>query len=247
MGRQTAALRGVSERTDLHIVVGTGLYRLRYYDVDWVDARSIDDIAAWMESEIVDGIDGTGVKAGIIGEIGFDEFLTPREERVFRAAARAQRRTGVPITTHAARWPIGHVQLDILESEGADLRAVIVGHSDSVTSPTWYSRSDAYAYHESLAKRGCFVAFDHFGGWATKYDDLRAADYVAHLMNGGFGSQVLVSQDICFKSALRMHGGNGYAYLLTEIVPRLRKLGLSDDALHMLLVDNPRRALEGIM
>jgi phosphotriesterase-related protein len=246
MGRQTTALVGVSEKTGLHIIVGTGLYRLQYYDLDWVDRNSIGEIAAWMVSEIEDGIDGTQIRAGIIGEIGCDEFITPREERVFRAAARAQRQTGVPITTHAARWPVGHAQLDVLESEGADLRSVIVGHSDSVASPNWFSREDAHAYHESLANRGPFIAFDHFGGWASPHDDQRSMDYVLNLVRKGLTAQVLVSHDVCFKSGLRMHGGNGYDYLLTTIVPQLRDRGLSDEALQTILVENPRRALSGV-
>lgn len=245
LGRQPEALRAVSERTGLHIITGTGMYRHQYYDHDWVDRNSVGAIANWMTSEIDDGIEGTGVRAGIIGEIGCDEYITAHEERIFRASARAQQRTGVAISTHAARWPVGHAQLDLLEAEGADLRRVIVGHSDSVTSPTWFSRSDATDYHESLARRGPFVAFDHFGGWATPADDQRAMDYVVHLVKQGFVSQVLVSQDICFKSSLHVSGGNGYDYLLTVIVPKLRERGIADDVLQTILVDNPRRALAG--
>src|SRR5206468_9738603 len=89
------------------------------------------------------GADGTDVRSGIIGEIACDRVIAAAEERSFRAAARAHNRTGITISTHAARWPIGHAQLDIFEQEGVDLRRVIVGHSDTVHDG---------AYHLALAE-----------------------------------------------------------------------------------------------
>lgn len=245
MGRRPADLRAVSERTGLHVIAGTGLYRHQYYDAAWIDQQSVSQLAEWIERELTEGIEDTGVRAGIIGEIGCDEFITAQEERVFRAAARAQKRTGVAISTHAGRWPVGHVQLDLLEEEGVDPRRVIIGHCDSVASSSWNDRSDAMKYHETLAARGAWVSFDHFGSWGSEHDDRVAIDYVMNLVSKGLASQVLLSHDVCFRSSLHAHGGNGYDFIPVTVVPRLRAAGLVEAVLHTLLVENPARALTG--
>ena len=245
MGRRPEALRKVSEETGLHIIAGTGLYRHQYYDADWVDCHSADDISAWMVQELEEGIEGTGIRAGIIGEIGCDEYITAQEERVFRAAGRAHLRTGITVSTHAARWPVGHMQLDVLEEEGVEPRRVVLGHCDTVTAPGWNSTKNAEEYYESLIRRGAFVSFDHFGAWASEYDDTRAIEHVVKIVDKGFAEHVILSQDVCFRSTLHAHGGNGYDYLLTDVVPRLREAGMSENTIRTILVDNPRRALTG--
>ena len=245
MGRQPQQVQQVSEATGLNIVVGTGVYRHPYLDSEWVDQNSVDQLARWMVDEIEVGIEGTGIRAGIIGEIGCDAFLTAHEERVFRAAARAHLRTGVTISTHAARWPVGHVQLDLLEEEGVSPCRVIIGHCDSVSDAGWMSSDDVIDYHESLIRRGAFVSFDHFGTAASSFDDVRALEYVVALIDKGLTRHILLSQDVCFQSSLRARGGNGYDFLLTRIVPQLRKQGVSDETVSTILITNPRQALTG--
>src|SRR5215475_1005268 len=131
IGRDPAALRRVSEATGLSIVMGCGHYRDPYLDRDWFDRTAVDAIADQIVLDITDGVRGTGVRAGIIGEIGADRlYISAAEERSFRAAARAHLRTGLTISTHAARWPVGLEQLQLLTEEGADPRRVIIGHAD---------------------------------------------------------------------------------------------------------------------
>src|SRR5262249_23483894 len=130
IGRDPAALRRVSEATGMAIVMGCGHYRDPYLDRDWFDRMAVDDIAAELVREIEEGVRGTGVRAGMIGEIGADRaWISAAEERSFRAAARAHRRTGLTITTHAARWPVGLAQVALLTEEGVDPGRIIVGHT----------------------------------------------------------------------------------------------------------------------
>ncbi|MBA2275673.1 MAG: phosphotriesterase, partial [Chloroflexi bacterium] len=129
LGRQPTALRAVSEATGVHIVMGTGYYREPYLDRPAVDRRTVDELAEEIVRDIEEGVEGSDVRAGVIGEIACDRWLTSAEERCFRAAARAHRRTGLTITTHAARWPVGLAQLDLLAEEGVDPRRVIIGHA----------------------------------------------------------------------------------------------------------------------
>jgi phosphotriesterase-related protein len=237
IGPNPAGLRKVSEATGIKIVMGVGHYREPYLDKEWFDRTSVDAIADLIVHDIVEGVGDTGIRGGIIGEIGADKwYVSALEERSFRAAARAHRRTGLTITTHAARWPVGRAQVDLLMDEGVDPRRIIVGHSDTVPDP---------AYHEELARRGCFVEFDTIRGSMGSWDLERITGYVMALLERGLGDRILLSHDTFLRSQLHVNGGSGYDYILTSFVPRLRNAGLGDSEIQMLMVDNPRRALTG--
>jgi phosphotriesterase-related protein len=227
-----AGLRAMSERTGLHIVRGAGFYRRAYFPPE-LDALSTDAVADLIVRDIEQGTDG--VRAGIIGEIGCDRYLSAVEERSFRAAARAHHRTGLTITTHAARWPVGVPQLDLLAEERVDPRRVVVGHCDMVPDP---------AYHLEVANRGAFVELDTVQG-ESDYDTRCRVAWVRNLAEHGFLDRVLLSQDVCLRSNLRSLGGSGYAYVPTAFADHLRTAGFDDSDLRTLLVDNPRRALTG--
>ena len=236
LGRNALGLKRISEATGVRIVMGTGHYRDPYLDREWFDRMTAAQIADLMVAEVEEGIDGSGVRAGIIGEIGADKrYVSAVEERSFRAAALTQKRTGLTITTHAARWPVGREQLRILVEAGADPRRVIVGHCDTVPDT---------AYHEELARGGSFVQFDCIQGENTFLVD-RVSSYILNLLGRGFGQSILLSHDICLMSNLSVSGGCGYDYIPTRFLPVLRDKGVSDADIEMLTVDNPRRALTG--
>jgi len=236
IGRDPAALRRVSEATGISIVMGCGHYRDPYLDRGWFDRTPVDAIADEIVRDITEGVRGTGVRAGIIGEIGADRrYISAAEERSFRAAARAHLKTGLTISTHAARWPVGLAQLKLLAEEGVHPGRVIVGHTDSVPIPE---------YHLALVEQGCYISFDSIGT-GSSYDTHRAVDYVLDLVRAGFGSQILLSHDVCLRDHLRATGGCGYAYLLTEFLPLLTAAGLDQDQVRAFVTDNPRAALAG--
>jgi predicted metal-dependent phosphotriesterase family hydrolase len=237
IGRDPAALRRVSTATGISIVMGCGHYRDPYLDRGWFDRTAVDAIAEELVRDITEGVRGTGICAGIIGEIGSDRgYISAAEERSFRAAARAHRQTGLTISTHAARWPVGTAQLGLLAEEGVDPRRVIVGHADSIPVP---------GYHLALVKQGCYVSFDSIGT-GSPYDTERAVSYVLELVRAGFGAQILLSQDVCLRDHLRACGGCGYAFLLTDFLPRLTAAGLDPEQVRSFVTGNPRAALTGI-
>jgi predicted metal-dependent phosphotriesterase family hydrolase len=236
IGRDPAALRRVSEATGISIVMGCGHYRDPYLNRDWFDRTPVGAIAEEIVRDLTEGVAGSGIRAGIIGEIGADRgYISAAEERSFRAAARAHLRTGVTINTHAARWPVGLAQLRLLAEEGVDPRRVIVGHTDSVPVP---------GYQLDLVRQGAYVSFDSIGT-GSPYHTRRAAEYVLDLVRAGFGSQILLSHDICLHDHLRAAGGCGYAYLLTEFLPMLAAAGLDQEQVRAFTTDNPRAALTG--
>lgn len=236
IGRDPAALRRVSEATGVTIIMGCGHYRDPYLNRDWFDQHTVDAVADELVADIEEGVRGTGIRPGIIGEIGADKwYISAAEERSFRAAARAHARTGLTISTHAARWPVGLEQLKLLAEEGVDPRRVIIGHADTVPSP---------GYHLELARQGCYVSFDSIGT-GTRYDLGRAVDYVMALVRAGFGAQVLLSHDVFLRGHLRADGGCGYGYLLTDFLPMLAAAGLDPEETRALVTANPRAALTG--
>ena len=131
--RDPEALLRVSEATGLHIVMGTGYYQRVYHPVD-MDQRSVEDLAEVIVNDVTEGVGGTGIRSGIIGEIGVNGGpIRPNEEKSIRAAGLASLITGAPISLH--RGGVGserHRTLDILEEVGVDLERVILGHSDEI-------------------------------------------------------------------------------------------------------------------
>jgi len=239
VGRDPAWLARVSEASGLHVVMGAGWYRDAYYPAEaLIDRRSVDALADEIVREAEEGVGDTGVRPGIIGEIGTDKpWVSPREERVHRAAARAARRTGLAITTHAVQSTVGLDQLDLFEAEGADLSRVVVGHADSNPSPD---------YHHAIVERGAMIQFDFLGMSFTpleRHGEGRIVEAICELLGAGHVERVLLSQDVCHDSQLSRYDGNGYTYLARTFLPRLREAGVSDAEIETMTVANPRRLL----
>ncbi|MDR7522799.1 MAG: phosphotriesterase-related protein [Armatimonadota bacterium] len=233
IGRNPVGLQRVAERTNLHIVMGTGWYRQPFYPPQ-VDRMSTLALADQMIRELTEGVDGIGIRAGIIGEIGAHlDYLAAQEERVLRAAARAHRATGAPITTHASMYPVGLAQLEVLREAGADPARVIVGHCDT------YLDTD---YHLAILRQGAYVQFDTVGRLHMNPDE-RRADALVALVRAGWATRLLLSSDRCHRSDLHAFGGGGYDIVFTKFFQLLRERGLSDGDLDLLTVENPRRAL----
>jgi len=239
VGRDPEWLAGLSRATGLHVVMGSGWYRGAHYPAEaLVDRRSVEALADVIVRDATVGVGESGIRAGIIGEIGTDKpWLSAQEERVHRAAARAARRTGLTITTHAVQSTVGLDQLDVFEAEGADLSRVVIGHADS---------NPSLEYHLAIAERGATVEFDFLGMSFTpleRHGEGRIVDILRELLSRGFVEQILLSQDVCHDSQLRRYGGNGYTYLAESFLPRLRDAGVSEDEIRTITVDNPRRLL----
>jgi phosphotriesterase-related protein len=233
MGRRPGSLRRISGATGLHIIMGTGWYRQPYYPAE-IDRLSTNALADRMICELTEGVEGTNIRAGIIGEIGVNlDYATAQEERVLRAAARAQRATGAPLTTHASMHPVGLVQLGILAEEQVDFSRVIIGHCDT------YLDLD---YHLAVLKSGAYVQFDTIGRVHMQPDAWRAQALVK-LLRRGWGERLLLSSDRCHRSDLHAFGGAGYDVVFTHFFARLRELGVSQHEIDLMTSENPRRVL----
>ena len=239
VGRDPGWLAGIARATGLHLVMGSGWYRGAHYPAETlVDRRSVDSLADEIVRDATEGVADTGIRSGIIGEIGTDKpWLSAQEERVHRAAARASRRSGLAITTHAVQSTVGLDQLAIFEAEGADLSRVVIGHADS---------NPSLDYHLAIVGRGATVEFDFLGMTFTpleRHGEGRIVDNLRELLARGHVERILISQDVCHDSQLRRYGGNGYTYLADTFLPRLRAAGVSESEIRTITVDNPRRLL----
>ena len=239
IGRNPKALREISERTGLNVVMGAGYYLEGAHPPE-VKAMTAADIADQITDEAVNGVDGTGIRIGLIGEIGVSADFTSEEEKVLRGAARAAARTGLPLSVHLPGWERhAHRVLDVAESEGCAASRVILCHMN----PSF----DDKPYQHSLARRGAMLEYDMIG-MDFFYADQQAqcpsdednARAIRGLIDDGWTDRVLMSQDVFLKMMLTRFGGFGYAYILRHFVPRLRRHGVTDAQVHRMLVDNPR-------
>ncbi|MEA1844189.1 MULTISPECIES: phosphotriesterase family protein [Agrobacterium] len=243
IGRNPLALRRISEATGLNIVMGAGYY-LASSHPEKVAALSIDDIANEIVHEALQGVDGTGVKIGLIGEIGVSSDFTPEEQKSLRGAARAQARTGLPLMVHLPGWlRLGHRVLDVVEQEGADVSHTVLCHMNP--------SHDDLGYQGELAGRGAFIEYDMIGMDFFYADqqvqcpsDDEAAKAIVQLVERGYLDRILLSHDVFLKMMLTRYGGNGYAYILKHFLPRLKRHGLDDLTLQTLMRDNPRSVFQ---
>ena len=236
IGRQPEKLRAISQRSGVNVVMGCGWYREPYYPAaDVIDQRSTDELAEVLVREIEEGVGETGVKPGIIGEIGANNaWLTAQEERVHRAAARAQLRSGLALTTHSPWSDVGLKQLRVFEEEGVDPNRVVIGHCCA------YPVLD---YYLAIVARGAYVAFDNIGQFDIPGYQDRVTALLLELLERGHAERVLLSHDVWNVRAFAFAGGTGYGHIGARYLPELRERGVDEATIRTITVDNPRRVL----
>lgn len=236
--RDIPAIVRAAEAAGINIVLGSGWYQKLFHPEDMND-RTVESLTDEIIRDIADGIPGTGVRSGIIGEIGVNgDPITPNEVKNIRAAARASVATGAAISFHSPpRKDEKRAVLDIVEEEGADLTRVILGHSCHM--------ADDLPYTLSLLERGVCVQFDTLGVVKTTEigRDHIVATTIPHLIDAGHADRILLSQDVCWKIHLKKYGGAGYTYIQETFLPYLESLGVAPSDLHRIMVQNPKRLL----
>ncbi len=239
IGRDPLGLRDISERAGLNIVMGSGWYVHPYHDESKADA-SADELCEELVAEFADGVGDSGVKPGIIGEIGVSPKFTDAEKLRLRAACRAQRRAGVPLVIHLPGWQRRAFEvLDIvLDDEGVAPEAVVLCHMDPSGEDPGYQRA--------VAERGVWLEFDMIGmlywfaGEGQSPAPHRTADAIAALVRDGH-ERILLSHDFGSKSRWTRFGGSGIGYVPRLFLPRLERQGVPAGVVAKLMTMNPRR------
>jgi phosphotriesterase-related protein len=215
MGRDVNFLRQVSMKSGVPIVAGGGFYSQPFYPKE-ISAMSEERILKALLKQVDDDT------LGVFGEIGSWDEITADERKVFRAIGKAHVATNLPIFTHTGiPGKSALEQLDILEDAGVKPERVVIGHLGNLV--------DANVYvHKAICRRGAFVGFDRQG-----LNDAQQVPMVMALIDAGFAGHLMFSSD----------ASSGYAKTLTVFLPKLKAAGISDQVLHGIMVDNPRRFL----
>lgn len=234
IGRNPLAIQRISKTTGVHVVMGSGWYREKVCPA-CVFRKSPDQLAAVIAKDIEEGTDGTGVKAGVIGEIGAERYyITPAQERMFRVAARAHHRIGAPVVTNTTHFgELAMEQIALLKEEGVKADRICISHVGER-----HSIEDLLP----IADTGAYLSVDHVG-YTEFGSDASQADNVAAMVARGYAGQMMLGQDICRMSMLHATGGAGYDHLLRRFVPMLQERGVAQSAISAMLADNPARFL----
>lgn len=245
LGRDPLALARISRATGLNIVMGSGHYVPSFRPADIAD-RSEESITERLVRDITLGVSETGIKSGLIGEIGNVHPSDDIQRKVLRASAQGQVETGAPILIHPGIEDTSSGEiLDVLVKAGADPKNVVMGHLD-------YSVRD-WGRLKALAESGCFIELDTFGyeitgtiEWGNEVPiptDAERIETIEFLVDEGFGDQVTLAQDVRLKVMAAAGGGKGYAHVLENIVPRMRARGFTAAQIDAFLIHNPARAM----
>ena len=239
-----AALERVSRSSGVHIVAGCGYYTEPFQDPAFAES-SIDALAAGMIRDVAEGVGETGIKAGIIGEIGCSGRWTEVERKVMRAAVFAQQETGAAITIHPPRFPFPVSEVvEVVREAGGDVGRTIIGHIDR----TIFDQTTLFR----LADTGCVIEYDFFGIEASYYpfqeeidlpNDGMRLELIRSLVARGHVRQVLISQDICTKTRLVRFGGHGYGHIFRNVVSSMRRKGFDEKDIRIILEETPRALL----
>lgn len=257
-GANVALLQEISRRAAINVVTGTSVY-LEAFSPDWAVHASVEEMTDRFVLDATEGIGGTAVRAGVLGEQATSlGTITPHERKCLIAAGRAARRTGLALITHTTHGTMALEQIDLLAEEDVDPRRIVIGHMD--THPDT-------EYVLQVAARGVTVAFDtigkqswdfrvepeppdppdgEFGKRAYRRSDRVRAARIAALVTAGFADQVLLSHDLTGEEVYlnrQTHGQWGYTYLATSFASLLSEYGVSPADLDLMLRDNPARLL----
>jgi 5-phospho-D-xylono-1,4-lactonase len=233
-GQAPQAMRRVSERSGAHVICTTGFIK-ETFSKPLVEGRSVRELADEMIRDVEQGIDGSDVRAGVIKAGSSLNQITPLEENVFRAAALAHKATGAPISTHTEAGTMALEQVALLHSGGVSPERVLIGHMDRLLD---------WDYHLAVARTGVILGFDQIS--KEKYfPDSQRVEFIARLVQEGFGKQIILSGDLARKSYWKSYGGEpGLTYILEQFVPLLKQQGLDQAAVDEILIHTPARLLQ---
>jgi phosphotriesterase-related protein len=243
IGRDPELLKRLSQESNTNIVMGCGFYTADTHKEDFLNA-SVEEATDKLLEEISCGING--VKPGIIGEIGTSKTILPSEYKALKVAAAVQRQSGLAVQVHIYPWADNGLEASrVLIDNGADPAKIVVCHSDVELD---------MKYIFELLKMGVYVEIDNIGkefvpdenGFAGGRfaKDTERAVAAAEIINKGFGSQLLITNDICLKCMIKKYGGRGYTHLFNNIVPMKVNLGIPADYIkQVVLRENPLKML----
>ena len=242
IGRDVVFYRDLANLLDLNIVAGTGFYTADTHP-EWVLKAPVDALARHMLKELKEGIDGTDIKAGVIGEIGTSEVIYPSERNCLLASAIAQKETGVAVEIHTFPWAeAAYEAAKIMVDEGVRPEKIAILHVDVQFNMDLIYR---------LLDLGVLLEFENWG--KQYYIDKRYRSFAGgifeqdivriyklkELCQKGYAKQIIMANDVCLKVNLHKYGGWGYDHILRNIIPMMRDEGISEQDIVQITQINP--------
>lgn len=229
MGRNVKNIVKISKESGINFICSTGFYKEPFLP-DYVYEMDKEEIAELLINDIEIGIDGTGIKAQLLGEIGTSkDHMTKEEEKIFESIVIAHKKTGVPISTHTTLGTNALGQIEFFEKNNVDLSKVNIGHVDL---------SGDIQYIIEILSKGVYISFDTIGKNNYLLDSKRV-EMLKILQDMNLLNKVFLSQDISRKSNMEFMGGIGYSYIFDSFIPMLKEKGITDESLDLMLHKNP--------
>jgi phosphotriesterase-related protein len=245
LGRDPSGLARISRATGINIVMGAGYYVGLSHPEELKD-KPVETITEEMVNDITEGVGETGIRSGILGELGCTDPLKKSERKVLQAAAETQRITGIPVNIHPGNSDTAPKDLIELYREfGGDVSHTVISHVDNRIGGDLEKNLE-------LAETGCYLEYDLFGqaqrplNYKMKYSlsDWQRVQGIKKLTDHGFIEQLLISHDVFNKIALRFYGGFGYDYIPTTVVKLMRHAEIPDKQINTILKENPKKMLK---
>jgi phosphotriesterase-related protein len=236
LGRDVDLLQKVSEASNVNIICATGTWR----DIPrsfWY--KSTKEISELYIDEIIEGIDSTNIKAGIIKVANDVEGISKEGDTILRSASIASKETGVPISTHSyAKGQIGNEQLKIFKNEGLDLNKVYIGHSNDSTD---------IDYLENIIQQGAWLGLDRLPGKDPDWNKRLEVTY--QLIFKGLEDRIMLSHDWNFESHIsslseqerQYQNPDGFLFINKKFIPKLLSLGVNKKSISKIMIENPKR------
>jgi phosphotriesterase-related protein len=232
-------IREVAEKAEMQVVAATGLY---WTEEPWLQGWEADRLVEFLIKDLTDGIQGPGVKAGIIKAATDHLGVTDTNRKLLQVAARLHRASGAPLSTHThVHSHTGTAQQDVFEEEGVDLSRVVIGHCGD---------TEDVAHLEEILRRGSFIGLDRFGLDMMLPMEKRVS-VTAELCRRGYVDQLVLSHDACChidwfpKEAIKNLAPRwNFRHISDDVIPALRKEGVTEQQIEKMSVANPRRVFE---
>nr|WP_306239612.1 aryldialkylphosphatase [Ornithinimicrobium cryptoxanthini] len=234
LGRDPSAVARISRETGLHVVHTTGVHRHEHYPPGTpVLDLSEAELRRLFLADLLEGMDGTGVRAGLI-KTGVGLWaIGPFERRALTVAGGLAAEHGVPVMVHLEHGSAAHEVLDLLAAEGCPADRVALAHIDRNPDPV---------LHAGLAERGAYLGYDG-AARHQRWPDSVLVDCLAATVAAGGAERVLLGGDVARRSRYVAYGGMpGLAYLFTRFVPRV-VAAIGSEATDVVLRANPARWL----
>ncbi len=252
-GRDPLILKEISEKAEINIICSSGYYyegegAPAYFKFRSALGNALAEIYEMFKKEVTEGIAGTGIKAGVFKLASSRDAITDYEMMFFKAAAKVSKEENIPIITHTQEGKQGPEQADILISEGADPKRIMIGHMDGNTD---------IEYLLSVLEKGVYISFDRFGlqGLVGAPFDTRREACLIGLIGLGYANKIMLSHDfigywlgrpfVLPAAAAKMMANWHPAHIFKDIIPVLQKAGVTDEQIDTMLIENPRRFFEG--